>query len=234
MSLEIRDNLTEVVEMINEVEWVRKQIYDLDDLLSGQDAFASVTDAGKELDVGDGRGPGFAALRVDPEHRVVSGSDFRIPVSQQECIVALAVVDLELFRHQFQGVFDARSAEANDPLVVVDGKPMLRSYGSMTYAGFKSMLYAGLSADDPRVQAAAGWISKHYDVKSNPGMQDAGLGSVLATSHLGQGGAVPSAFYTALCVFTATAALLAAALYLKDPVEKALGIADNVPFGAQF
>jgi BASS family bile acid:Na+ symporter len=39
------------------------------------------------------------------------------------------------------------------------------------------------------------------------GMQNAGLGSVLAASHLGAGGALPSAFYTALCVLTAAAAL---------------------------
>jgi BASS family bile acid:Na+ symporter len=34
------------------------------------------------------------------------------------------------------------------------------------------------------------------------GMQNAGLGSVLALAHLGEAGAVPSAFYTALCVAT--------------------------------
>jgi squalene-hopene/tetraprenyl-beta-curcumene cyclase len=51
----------------------------------------------------------------------------------------------------------------------------LRSYGSMTYSGLKSMIYAGLSKDDPRVKAAYTWIQKNYDVKSNPGMGDAGL-----------------------------------------------------------
>jgi BASS family bile acid:Na+ symporter len=39
------------------------------------------------------------------------------------------------------------------------------------------------------------------------GMQNAGLGSVLALAHLGESGAVPSAFYTALCVVTAALAL---------------------------
>jgi bile acid:Na+ symporter, BASS family len=39
------------------------------------------------------------------------------------------------------------------------------------------------------------------------GMQNAGLGSVLALSHLGPAGAAPSAFYTGLCVVTAGAAL---------------------------
>ena len=51
----------------------------------------------------------------------------------------------------------------------------LRSYGSMTYSGLKSMIYAGLTKDDPRVKAAVEWIRKNYDVKSNPGMGDAGL-----------------------------------------------------------
>ncbi|MCA9247161.1 MAG: terpene cyclase/mutase family protein [Planctomycetales bacterium] len=51
----------------------------------------------------------------------------------------------------------------------------LRSYGSMTYAGLKSMLYAGVSADDPRVKAAFKWIQRFYTVKENPGMADNGL-----------------------------------------------------------
>ncbi len=51
----------------------------------------------------------------------------------------------------------------------------LRSYGSMTYSGLKSMIYAGLTQDDPRVKAATRWISKFYDVESNPGMGNAGL-----------------------------------------------------------
>jgi squalene-hopene/tetraprenyl-beta-curcumene cyclase len=51
----------------------------------------------------------------------------------------------------------------------------LRSYGSMTYAGLKSMIYAGVGPDDPRVKAALEWIQKNYSVKANPGMEDAGL-----------------------------------------------------------
>jgi squalene-hopene/tetraprenyl-beta-curcumene cyclase len=42
-----------------------------------------------------------------------------------------------------------------------DGRRMLRSYGSMTYAGLKSMIYAGLTKDDPRVKAAWDWIRKN-------------------------------------------------------------------------
>lgn len=51
----------------------------------------------------------------------------------------------------------------------------LRSYGSMTYAGLKSMIFAGVGPDDPRVKAAVEWLSKHYSLEDNPGMGDAGL-----------------------------------------------------------
>lgn len=47
----------------------------------------------------------------------------------------------------------------------------LRSYGSMTYAGLKSMIYAGLDKDDPRVKAATQWIGKNYTLDVNPGMR---------------------------------------------------------------
>ena len=49
----------------------------------------------------------------------------------------------------------------------------LRSYGTMTYAGFKSMLYAGVAKNDPRVQAAFGWIRQYWRLDSNPNMPQA-------------------------------------------------------------
>ena len=51
----------------------------------------------------------------------------------------------------------------------------LRSYGSMTYAGLKSMIYAGVGPDDPRVKAAYKWIQQNFDLKTNPGMGKQGL-----------------------------------------------------------
>lgn len=51
----------------------------------------------------------------------------------------------------------------------------LRSYASMTYAGLKSMIYAGVGPEDQRVKAAVTWIRKHYDLESNPGMGTSGL-----------------------------------------------------------
>lgn len=49
---------------------------------------------------------------------------------------------------------------------------VLRSYGSMTYAGFKSYLYANLDRDDPRVTDALKWIKNNYAVDRNPGMPE--------------------------------------------------------------
>jgi squalene-hopene/tetraprenyl-beta-curcumene cyclase len=46
----------------------------------------------------------------------------------------------------------------------------LPGYGSMTYAGIKSLIYCGVSRDDPRVKRAYQWIQKHYTVDENPGM----------------------------------------------------------------
>lgn len=51
----------------------------------------------------------------------------------------------------------------------------LRAYGSMTYAGFKSYLYADLPRDDIRVTAALDWIRRNYTVQENPGIGTDGL-----------------------------------------------------------
>ncbi|MEM7810992.1 MAG: hypothetical protein AAF532_05900 [Planctomycetota bacterium] len=51
----------------------------------------------------------------------------------------------------------------------------LRSYASMTYAGLKSFLYAGVDADDRRVRAAAEWARRNYRLDENPGMGLQGL-----------------------------------------------------------
>ncbi|MFM8578032.1 MAG: prenyltransferase/squalene oxidase repeat-containing protein [Planctomycetaceae bacterium] len=51
----------------------------------------------------------------------------------------------------------------------------LRSYSSMTYAGLKSMIFAGLTKEDARVQAALRWLQRHYTFEENPGLGDSGL-----------------------------------------------------------
>lgn len=50
-----------------------------------------------------------------------------------------------------------------------------RSYGSITYAGLKSLIYAGLDAEDERVTAAVKWIRGNYTLRENPGMGQQGL-----------------------------------------------------------
>ncbi len=56
-----------------------------------------------------------------------------------------------------------------------DGTKPLRSYGSMTYAGLLSFIYADLKAEDPRVRAAEDWLQKNFSLDENPGMGRAGL-----------------------------------------------------------
>ncbi len=51
----------------------------------------------------------------------------------------------------------------------------LRSYPAMTYAGLKSMIYAGLDDQDPRVAAAKKFLQSNYAVDSNPGLGKSGL-----------------------------------------------------------
>lgn len=55
------------------------------------------------------------------------------------------------------------------------GKKALRSYGSMSYAGLLSYIYADLKKDDPRVKAVLDWLRKHYTLDENPGMGGEGL-----------------------------------------------------------
>jgi squalene-hopene/tetraprenyl-beta-curcumene cyclase len=55
------------------------------------------------------------------------------------------------------------------------GKISLRSYGSMSYAGLLSYIYADVKRDDPRVNAVVGWLRNHYTLDENPGMGADGL-----------------------------------------------------------
>jgi squalene-hopene/tetraprenyl-beta-curcumene cyclase len=59
---------------------------------------------------------------------------------------------------------DTKVTDAPDP------KTGLPGYGSMTYAGVKSLIYCGVSKKDERVQKALGWLRKNYALDRNPGM----------------------------------------------------------------
>ena len=56
-----------------------------------------------------------------------------------------------------------------------EGKVMLRSYGSMTYAGLLALIYAQVDANDPRVKSAKDWAARHWSLAENPGMGQEGL-----------------------------------------------------------
>jgi squalene-hopene/tetraprenyl-beta-curcumene cyclase len=56
-----------------------------------------------------------------------------------------------------------------------NGSKSLRSYGSMSYAGLLSFIYAEMDASDPRVLAVHDWLNQNYQIDENPGMGKQGL-----------------------------------------------------------
>jgi squalene-hopene/tetraprenyl-beta-curcumene cyclase len=55
------------------------------------------------------------------------------------------------------------------------GRVALRSYGSISYGGMLSYIYANLKRDDPRVVAVFDWLRANYTLDENPGMGPQGL-----------------------------------------------------------
>lgn len=56
-----------------------------------------------------------------------------------------------------------------------NGRVALRSYGSISYGGLLSYIYADLKPDDPRVRAVLDWLRQNYTLEENPGMGQQGL-----------------------------------------------------------
>ena len=56
-----------------------------------------------------------------------------------------------------------------------DGTVTFRSFGSMTYAGLLSLIYADVDRSDPRIKSAIDWSVKHWSLEENPGMDAQGL-----------------------------------------------------------
>jgi squalene-hopene/tetraprenyl-beta-curcumene cyclase len=52
----------------------------------------------------------------------------------------------------------------------VSGRVALRSYGSISYAGLLSYLYADLAPEDSRVAAVLDWLRNNYTLEENPAM----------------------------------------------------------------
>ena len=72
------------------------------------------------------------------------------------------------------GVYSPWESKAGE-YTMSDGRKGLRGYGAMTYAFLKTMIYADVRKDDPRVKAAYDWIRKHYSVDENPELGTQGL-----------------------------------------------------------
>lgn len=58
---------------------------------------------------------------------------------------------------------------------LADGRTALRSYGSMSYAGLLSFIYAQVDRNDPRVKAVIDWLARNYTLEENPGMGQEGV-----------------------------------------------------------
>lgn len=72
-------------------------------------------------------------------------------------------------------IYHTGRSNAGSETNAVTGKVTWRSYGSISYAGMLSYIYADLKPDDPRVTAVAEWLQKNYTLDENPGMGAAGL-----------------------------------------------------------
>jgi len=66
-------------------------------------------------------------------------------------------------------VYDPDSSKAGG-VTNASGKVALRSYGSISYAGLLSYIYADVKQSDPRVQAVMDWLRANYSLEENPGM----------------------------------------------------------------
>jgi squalene-hopene/tetraprenyl-beta-curcumene cyclase len=75
-----------------------------------------------------------------------------------------------------KGGFVYRPGETKaEPMKTAEGREALRSYGSMSYAGMLSFIYADMDAKDARMTAVMEWLGKNYTLEENPGMGAQGL-----------------------------------------------------------
>ena len=88
------------------------------------------------------------------------------------------------------GSFIYTAAAGGQTKVKDDANPAdgLPGYGSMTYAGIKSLIYCGVTKEDPRVKKAYEWIQKNYTVDQQPRNAGTagGVGPLLLLPHDGQ------------------------------------------------
>jgi len=56
-----------------------------------------------------------------------------------------------------------------------DGSETLRGYGSISYAGLLSLIYADVDKEDQRVKSVIEWLNQHFSLTENPGLGQQGL-----------------------------------------------------------
>ena len=71
-------------------------------------------------------------------------------------------------------VYYPGSTKADSVTNSVTGRVALRSYGSMSYGGLLSYIYAKVEKNDPRVSAVLDWLRANYTIVENPGMDQQG------------------------------------------------------------
>jgi len=66
---------------------------------------------------------------------------------------------------------DSKAGEMKLP----GGRTALRSYGSISYAGMLSYIYADMDPNDQRIMAVKEWLGTNYTLDENPGMGPQGI-----------------------------------------------------------
>lgn len=115
---------------------------------------------------------GYEAMRLTQEIE-----DLRMTSGEQKTDLdwdaALAFVE-SLHNHDGGFIYkpghSMAGAETNE-----QGEVTFRSYGSMTYAGLLSLIYADVDKNDKRVRSAYEWAVSHWTLDENPGKGQEGL-----------------------------------------------------------
>jgi squalene-hopene/tetraprenyl-beta-curcumene cyclase len=118
------------------------------------------------------------ALRVSQMYETDTGSpgarDLNWPAAIrfiQSCQNPAAADDVQDKGGFIYAPGESNAGETNLP----SGRVALRSYGSMSYAGLLSYIYADLKPDDPRVMAVMDWLRANYTLDENPALGPQGL-----------------------------------------------------------
>ena len=131
-------------------------------------------------DPGDDTHPDLSNLQMALEALHEGGAPSGAPVFKKALIFLQRVQNRTESNDQSwvkQGPNDggfAYTSQGGSPADENNGKKH-SSYGSMTYAGLKSYLYAGVNKYDARAQAAWNWIRGNYSVSEHPGMGSTSL-----------------------------------------------------------